>query len=280
MNIDHRPERLRRLIDSVVTALDPDVDGTALAAQVFLRRFHFDRLIAAAIGEPAGAFRRRLLLERAAWQLLSGSQSVARVAANAGYQSVAGFVRAFSRAYGCPPGRFRRAGCGYRQPAPNGIHFHPPGGLSVPAAASKGRTMDLTDRLIEHDQWLTEQLIDRAATLPPAALDRPVRAIGQRMSFDADEPTVRSMLDRLVWTKENWNASVDGRATPSQSDQSIDGLRRRWRDARGEFSTLARAIRDRGDWDSGFVDALCEPPESLTFGGMLAHVVTSSAYHR
>jgi hypothetical protein len=27
-------------------------------------------------------------------------------------------------------------------------------------------------------------------------------------------------------------------------------------------------------WDSGFVDALCEPPQSFTFGGVLAHVVT------
>jgi len=29
-----------------------------------------------------------------------------------------------------------------------------------------------------------------------------------------------------------------------------------------------------------FVDALCEPPETFTFGGMFAHVITFNAYRR
>src|SRR5205085_4694286 len=98
--------------------------------------------------------------------------------------------------------------------------------------------------------------------------------------FDAQAPTVRSMLSRLVWTKENWNASVAGRAVPERGDDSIEGLRRRQRVAAEEFAGLARGIRDRGEWDAGFVDALCDPPESFTFGGMIAHVLTFSAYRR
>jgi AraC family transcriptional regulator len=47
-----------------------------------------------------------------------------------------------------------------------------------------------------------------------------------------------------------------------------------------EFVDRVRAIRDRGEWDTGFVDALCDPPESFTYGGMLAHVATFSAYRR
>ena len=39
-------------------------------------------------------------------------------------------------------------------------------------------------------------------------------------------------------------------------------------------------VRDRGTWDDTFVDALCEPPETFTFGGMFAHVMTFNAYRR
>ena len=37
---------------------------------------------------------------------------------------------------------------------------------------------------------------------------------------------------------------------------------------------------DRGAWDTAFVDAVCDPPETFTFGGMVAHVLTWSAHRR
>ncbi|MEP7359127.1 MAG: hypothetical protein ABI847_17885 [Anaerolineales bacterium] len=46
------------------------------------------------------------------------------------------------------------------------------------------------------------------------------------------------------------------------------------------FAELARQIRDENRWDETFVDSLCEPPESFTYGGMLAHVLTFSAFRR
>ena len=39
-------------------------------------------------------------------------------------------------------------------------------------------------------------------------------------------------------------------------------------------------VRNRSAWDDTFVDALCEPPETFTFGGMFAHVITFNAYRR
>ena len=39
-------------------------------------------------------------------------------------------------------------------------------------------------------------------------------------------------------------------------------------------------IRDRGAWDDAFVDALCEPPQSFTYGGVLAHVLSYGAVRR
>ena len=58
------------------------------------------------------------------------------------------------------------------------------------------------------------------------------------------------------------------------------GIRRRLEAIAPEFRRLVKDIKDRGDWDTAFVDALCDPPETFTFGGAIAHVVTFSAYRR
>ena len=66
-------DRLRDLIDLVLGSLDePGADGRALAERAHFSRDHLDRLLAAATGESPVALRRRLLLERAAWQLRAG----------------------------------------------------------------------------------------------------------------------------------------------------------------------------------------------------------------
>src|SRR5690606_3369832 len=68
-----RPDRLRDVIDAVLEALDEGLDGPAMAARAMLSPFHFNRLVRSGIGEAPGAFRRRLLLERAAWRLGRGA---------------------------------------------------------------------------------------------------------------------------------------------------------------------------------------------------------------
>src|SRR6476469_11238657 len=100
-----RPDRLRDVIDAVIEALDEGLDGRALAARAMLSPFHFNRLVRAGIGEPPAGFRRRLLLQRAAWRLGRGG-SVTDAALEAGYDAVEAFSRAFSRAHGVPPSRY------------------------------------------------------------------------------------------------------------------------------------------------------------------------------
>src|SRR6476619_5904504 len=85
-------DRRRDVIDAVIEALDDSLDGRALAARAMLSPFHFNRLVRAGIGEPPAAFRRRLLLERAAWQLRRGA-SVTTAALDAGYDAVEAFSR-------------------------------------------------------------------------------------------------------------------------------------------------------------------------------------------
>jgi AraC family transcriptional regulator len=273
-----RPDRLCEVVEAVLEALDEGLDGRALAARAMLSPFHFNRLVRAGIGEAPAAFRRRLLLERAAWRLGRGA-TVTEASLDAGYEAVEAFSRAFTRAHGVPPSRFADEDRDFRLAAPNGIHFHPPGGLLMPGQP-RTMTMDLTDRLVEHDHWHTARLLEQAATLSDEALDRAVRPGLVVHAFEGPEPDVRTMLDRLVFTKEVWTAAIGGREFPTDRDRSIAGQQARLASVQPQFSALVRRIRDRNEWDDVFVDALCTPPVSFTFGSVIAHILTVSMTRR
>jgi AraC-like DNA-binding protein len=272
------PDRLRDVVDAVLEALDEGLDGPALAARAMLSPFHFHRLVRAGIGEAPAAFRRRLVLERAAWQLGRGV-SVTEASLTAGYDAVEAFSRAFTRAHGVPPSRFADAPRDFRLAAPNSIHFHPPGGLRLPGQ-HRTQTMDLSDRLVEHDHWHTTRLLEQAATLSDEALDRHARPGLVVHAFEGPEPDVRTMLDRLVFTKEVWTAAIAGREFPTDRDLSIAGQQARLAAVQPQFTSLVQRMRDRNEWDDVFVDALCTPPVSFTFGSVIAHILTVSVVRR
>ncbi|MDQ6873804.1 MAG: AraC family transcriptional regulator [Actinomycetota bacterium] len=272
------PDRLRAMLDLVVAgAAEPGLDSADLAARAYLSRFHFDRLVSAAVGEPPGALRRRLMLERAAYHLVHTHTAATEVAFDAGYGSLEAFTRAFSRAYGRAPSRLRaNPPADLLLPAPNGIHFHPPGGLRLPATRRRS-AMDIVNRMLGHDAWLVDQMLDRAGTLTDVQLDRPIE-VGVEGIDDA--PTLRSLLARLVFTKEMWTAAVEGRTLAADAGAGIDELRARHAAAAPHFLQLVGAALREGRADETFIDATCEPPHTFTYGGMIAHVLTFSAHRR
>jgi AraC family transcriptional regulator len=75
-------------------------------------------------------------------------------------------------------------------------------------------------------------------------------------------------------------ASIHGRPMPEKRDRTVPGMLKRLEASFGEFSALAKRVRDERLWDANFIDMLCEPPETFTYGGMIAHVVTFSACRR
>src|SRR5262245_29528033 len=274
------PDRLRAFIDLLMETLDDPADGAEIARRAFLSRFHFDRLVGAALGETPGSFRRRLLLERAAYELGSTESSVTEIAIGAGYASLEAFERAFRRGFDTTPSAYRADPGVFRLPSPNGVHFHPPGGVLVPGPTERSMSMDLIDRMLEHDLWLSRRILERAGKLSDEQLDATVRE-REPLAFESDEPTIRSMLDRLVFTREVWTAGIAGRPDPLPGrDTSIEGLKRRLEDSAVEFTGVVRGIRDRGEWDTAFVNALRNPPQSFTFGGMVLHVLTFQACRR
>ncbi|MGH8793114.1 MAG: helix-turn-helix domain-containing protein [Stackebrandtia sp.] len=260
-------------------ALDEhDANAADLAGRVHLSRFHFDRVIAGAAGETPARFRRRILLERAAYRLATSSLTILDVAVEAGYGSHEAFTRAFVKAYGTPPTQWRLRPSRMQLDAPSGVHFYPPGGLRLPAR-TKELPMNLLEKMVEHHVWLVGEMITRAETLNPEQLDKPID-----MSVEGvdDDPTPRSLLSRLVGQLDMWNQAVAGAEYDwsVERDETVAGMRRRHAEAGAAFLSRVREVCDQDRLEETFVDALCDPPEVFTYGGMIAHVLTFAAHRR
>jgi AraC-like DNA-binding protein len=266
-------------VDELAESLDDhDARGEDLAARVHLSRFHFDRVVSAVAGETPARFRRRVLLERAAYRLVTTGAGILEVALEAGYSSNEAFTRAFRRAYGVAPAAWRASPGPFRLDAPNGVHFYPPGGLRLPSR-SEVTSMDLLTRLVEHHVWLVGEIVDRAARLTDEQLDAPIELSVEGVD---DDPTLRSLLSRLVGQLDMWNAAMESRAYDFgvERAESIGSIRARLAGAGPAFLGHAREVIGEGRLDETFVDAVCEPPEVFTYGGMLAHVLTFAAHRR
>lgn len=272
-------DRLRGILDLVECSLDePDLTGADLAARAYLSRYHFDRLVSASIGEPPGSFRRRLLLERAAYRLTTSHDPVIDIAIDSGYGSPEAFTRAFTRAYDTSPSQYRRdAHQSHELPGPSGIHFTPPGGLRLPAL-TRSTPMDVLTTMLDHHLWLVGQILDRMDRLDESALDRPIELSVEGID---DDPSLRTLGDRLVGQLEMWVAALEGATSmPPDGARTPDGLRHRLGGAGPRFRALVVPALDEGRADETFVDAVCDPPETFTYGGVVAHVLTFSAVRR
>ncbi|MFD2080116.1 Helix-turn-helix domain-containing protein [Actinopolymorpha cephalotaxi] len=264
-------------VDVLASVLD-DHDATAadLAARLHLSRFHLDRIVSSAGGEPPAALRRRVLLERAAYRLLSTQLTILDIAIEAGYGSHEAFTRAFTRAYGVGPDRYRTRPTRLRLDGPSSVHFHPPGSLRLPAQ-KKVTSMDLLTKMVEHHIWLVGEMVERAARLDDERLDAVIE-----LSVDEDRQTIRSLLSRLVGQMGMWNAAIANRPYDwsVEEHEAVDSLRSRLAEEGPTFLAHVVGTAGQGRLDDTFVDALCEPAEVFTYGGMIAHVLTFAAHRR
>ncbi|MBL1079374.1 helix-turn-helix domain-containing protein [Nocardia sp. 2] len=270
-------DRLRELLDAVLRE-----DNTTLgemAADAYVSPFHFTRQFSRGTGESPVALKRRVLLERAAWELSTGT-SVTDVAFAAGYDSVEGFSRAFGRAFGHPPSATTEDARRRWLPASNGIHFHPPMSLWV-ENAPKGQTgMDPTTLLVHHDIEDTRELLDAAAKLTDEQYRR-TRVDGFMVeSFRGTEDSIASILAHHIETKEVWLAAIHGENMPDDKADTVADLVRRHDRVAVRWLDTVRDLELRGGWDDTLIDALCEPPESFHIGSVIAHVLSYSAHRR
>ena len=234
------------------------------------------------IEETPIAMRRRLLLERAAWQLSRTQLSVTDISLNANYGSLEAFTRAFRKAFRVSPSLYRRMGATYTHLyATNGIHHH--SGKEDTKGAPK--FMDLFDIFAGQESWHTRRLLDVAKTLNDEQLDLPLENQVEVFPWHGPDQSLRQILDRMVQTKEAWAAALTGGSwSPSDDAQPADRtpsvMAERLDRADEKFHGVLTEVRNRSAWDDTFVDALCEPPETFPFGGMFAHVITFNAHRR
>jgi AraC-like DNA-binding protein len=272
-------DTFRSFVEAIASDLDDhELRGAELASRAFLSRWHFDRLVSATAGEPPASLRRRVLLERAAYRLVTRAAGILEIAIEAGYGSNEAFTRSFRRAYGVAPSAWRAAPRQIQLPSPNGVHFHPPGSLRLPAR-TEVTSMNLLIKMVEHHIWLVGELLQRATRLDDERVDTPIQLSVEGVD---DHPTIRSLLSRLIGQMDMWNSAIASRPYEwdVEAGESLGSMRARLVVAGPAFLAEVRAVVDEGRLDETFVDALCEPPEVFSYGGMIAHVLTFAAHRR
>lgn len=278
---EKRRDRLRELLDAVLQGTEDPADAAPrrlgeMAGGALSSPFHFSRLLSRATGEPPVAMRRRVMLERAAWQLAHGT-TVTDAAWAAGYESVEGFSRAFARAFGRPPSTPAQGS--HWLPAPNGIHFHPPTSLWI--RAEEQPMNPLMEQMVAHDLDDTAALLEITKGLTQEEF-RSIRQPGLVvLSWNGPEESIAAVLEHQIFAKEVWLAAIEGLDMPPRDEdpdaasllERHDAVAPRWLEA-------VRDINRRGAWNDRLVDALCEPPESFVMSSVIAHVLTYSAHRR
>lgn len=133
--------------------------------------------------------------------------------------------------------------------------------------------MDLLDRLLDHDDWATREVLNLASGMPDSHLDR---------EFDFAHRTVRRTLDHLIWNIECWTDLISGNDVRSRPPErgSVDDLTKRHASASAVFRRLARQIIDSDRCDELFVDSLDDPPVEKSLGGVIAHLPAHGMHHR
>jgi uncharacterized damage-inducible protein DinB len=145
--------------------------------------------------------------------------------------------------------------------------------------------MDLFDLFSGQESWHTRRLLNLAKTLNDEQLDSPLKNQVRVFPWDGPDQSLRQVLDRMVLTKEVWAAALTGSNMPPMDNappehRTPSAMLARLEKADEAFHGVLTDVRNRSAWEDTFVDALCEPPETFTFGGMFAHVITFNFYRR
>ena len=100
--------RLRRVLDYIADNISEDITLEKLAAVAEYSAFHFARKFAVAMGISPGRYVSQRRLENAMMELTASKMSLVEIALNAQFSSQASFTRAFHRATGTTPNKYRR----------------------------------------------------------------------------------------------------------------------------------------------------------------------------
>ena len=100
--------RIQPIMDLIEATLDADITAQELADQAGYSLWHFCRLFQLEVGMPLMRYRTRRRLAHALWAISQG-ESVTGAALRYGFDTHAGFYKAFCREYGCSPTDYLKA---------------------------------------------------------------------------------------------------------------------------------------------------------------------------
>ena len=105
------------------------------------------------------------------------------------------------------------------------------------------------------------------------------------LDWDGAEPSIGAVLGAIVWTKEVWLATIEGRDFPARDATQPDStpaaaLAVHHDDIGNRWTTMVSEYTAEGRLGDTIIDALCDPPESFQLYGIVAHVLTYSAHRR
>jgi transcriptional regulator GlxA family with amidase domain len=106
--LDGYDARIAQAIRLMEAHVDRPLTIAAMARRIGTTQRTLEMLFGASIGETPGAYFLRLRLNAARRLVLDTRIPMADIAGRCGFASAASFSRAFARAFGEPPGRFRR----------------------------------------------------------------------------------------------------------------------------------------------------------------------------
>ncbi|MEZ0325876.1 MAG: helix-turn-helix transcriptional regulator [Fimbriimonas sp.] len=246
--------------------LDRTTSGRQLADEAGYSRAQFYRRYAIEVHEPPMRTRKRLLLERAAFQLGNSDTSVTEVAFDAGFGSLEGFARAFRRAFGISSSRYRQLGVReYRFDLTERVHF-------APGTSQQGDTpMDMTRTLVaEH--------FDRLATIVNACEHVDLKAknlnVPSAFPWPCAPRNLRELLD-YCFQHEPWLSVI----TDERPDDCAN-LEARVSWGRERFGALIDTVERENLWGLTFVDKDCQPPQVFSYGFIVQFTITYNTYHR
>lgn len=102
-------ELVARALSAIHADLRREWNVVSLARAAATSRATLGRRFVAGVGEPPLAYLARARMQEAAQLLLASDAGLGAIAEQVGYQSEFAFNRAFRRAFGIPPGAYRRA---------------------------------------------------------------------------------------------------------------------------------------------------------------------------
>ncbi len=134
--------------------------------------------------------------------------------------------------------------------------------------------MDLLDRLLGHDAWTTQQLLEHAADIPPDAW---------RRTFEMGPGSLQETFVHTIGATHRWADRIADRIPGEVSivdDPSAEDLLHPAKHAAELLAEASRLIQDEGRLDEMMSVVANEKRWHFSRGSAIVHVVTHAMHHR